>query len=97
MLSAMTVWRVLFKHKVNPVIKRRKKSDYKRYSREVPGDRVQLGVTKIRNKAYQFKAIDDCTRMKVIKIYSNKKVESTIHFLGKILDTFYFSYTAYSN
>lgn len=36
MLSAMTVWRVLFKHKVNPVIKRRKKSDYKRYSKEVP-------------------------------------------------------------
>lgn len=38
------------KHKVNPVVKRRKKSDYKRYSKEVPGDRVQLDVTKIRNK-----------------------------------------------
>ncbi|MDQ0783427.1 integrase core domain-containing protein [Chryseobacterium sp. W4I1] len=28
--------------------------------------------------------------MKVIRIYSNKKAESTIHFLGEILDTFYF-------
>ncbi|MCL1690176.1 hypothetical protein M2T98_10125 [Elizabethkingia anophelis] len=67
MLFEMTVWRVLFKHNVNPVVKRRKKSDYKRYNKE-----VQLDVTKIRNKAYQFTAIDDCTRMKVIRIYSNE-------------------------
>ncbi|MDV3567978.1 hypothetical protein CMU71_13830 [Elizabethkingia anophelis] len=75
MLYAMTVWRILFKHKVNPIAKKRKKSDYKRYSK-------QLDVTKIRNKAYQFTAIEDCTRMKVMRIYSNKKTESTIHFLG---------------
>ncbi|AKH93777.1 hypothetical protein M876_04250 [Elizabethkingia anophelis FMS-007] len=62
----MTVW-VLYKHKVNSVVKRRKKSDYKRYSKEILGDRAQLDVTKIRNKAYQFTAIDDCTRMKVIR------------------------------
>ncbi|MBB4037433.1 hypothetical protein GGR21_003350, partial [Dysgonomonas hofstadii] len=31
-----------------------------------PGERVQLDVTKLRDKAYQFTAIDDCTRMKVI-------------------------------
>lgn len=89
-LSAMTVWRLLYKHKVNPVVKRCKKSDYKRYSKEIPGDRVQLDVTKIKNKAYQFTAIDDCTRMKVIRVYFNKKAKSTIHFLGEILDTFYF-------
>ncbi|WP_276835256.1 hypothetical protein [Chryseobacterium cucumeris] len=41
-------------------------------------------------KTYQFIAIDDCTRMKVIRIYSNKKAESTIYFLGEILDIFYF-------
>lgn len=90
MLSAMTVWRILFKHKVNPVVKRRKKLQ------KVPGNRVQLDVTKIRNKAYQFTTIDDCIRMKVIRIYTNKKAESTIHFLGEILNTFYFP-TAYSN
>ncbi|WP_409242074.1 DDE-type integrase/transposase/recombinase [Elizabethkingia miricola] len=56
----------------------------------MPGDRVQLDVTKIKNKAYQFTAIDDCTRMKVIRVYFNKKAKSTIHFLGEILDTFYF-------
>ncbi|MCT3923212.1 hypothetical protein HZP94_08305 [Elizabethkingia anophelis] len=60
-LSAMTVWRVLSKYKVNPIVKRRKKSDYKKYSKEVPGGRVQPDVTKIRSKAYQFTAIDDYT------------------------------------
>lgn len=44
----------------------------------------------MRDKAYQFTAIDDCTRMKVIRIYPNKKAESTIHFLGEILETLEF-------
>lgn len=89
-LSAMTVWRVLKKHNVKPVLKRRKKSDYKLYNKEIPGDRVQLDVTKLRAGAYQFTAIDDCTRMKVIRIYPNKKAENTIHFLGEIIDAFPF-------
>ncbi|MCD8176559.1 MAG: IS481 family transposase [Tannerellaceae bacterium] len=89
-LSTMTVWRVLSRHQVAPVVKRRKKADYIRYNKELPGERVQLDVTKLRNQAYQFTAIDDCTRMKVIRIYPNKKAENTIHFLGEILDTFPF-------
>ena len=79
-LSAMTVWRVLKKHQVKAVVKRRKKSDYIRYSKEIPGERVQLDVMKVRNGAYQFTAIDDCTRLRTIRIYPNKKAESTIHF-----------------
>ncbi|AQX02206.1 hypothetical protein [Elizabethkingia anophelis] len=89
-LSPVTVWRVLSKYKINPIVKRRRKSDYKRYNKEVLEDRVQLDVTKIRNNTYQFTAINDCTRMKVIRVYSNKKAESTIHFLGEVLETFYF-------
>lgn len=71
-------------------MKRHKKSDYIRYSKEVPGERVQLDVMKIRNGAYQFTAIDDCTRLRTIRVYPNKKTESTIHFLGEILNTFSF-------
>ncbi len=84
-LSPMTVWRVLKAHKVKPVVKHRKKSDYILYNKEVPGDRIQMDVTKIRSKAYQFTAIDDCTRLKVIRIYPNKKVKSTIDFLGEVI------------
>ena len=68
------------KHQVKAVVKRRKKSDYIRYSKEIPGERVQLDVMKVRNGAYQFTAIDDCTRLRTIRIYPNKKAESTIHF-----------------
>lgn len=86
----MTVWRVLKKHQVKAVVKQRKKSDYIRYSKEIPGERVQLDVMKVRNGAYQFTAIDDCTRLRTIRVYPNKKAESTIHFLGEILNTFPF-------
>lgn len=37
-----------------------------------------------------FTAIDDSTRLKNIRIYPNKKAESTIHCLGEILNTFPF-------
>ena len=36
-LSAMTVWRMLKKHQAKAIVKRRKKSDYIRYSKEFPG------------------------------------------------------------
>ena len=65
---------------MKPVVKRRKKSDYKLYNKETPGDRLQLDTTKLRAGAYQFTAIDDCTRMKVIRVYPNRKTENTIHF-----------------
>lgn len=42
----MTVWRVLFRNNVKPIVKRRKKSDYKRYNKDIPGERIQLNVTK---------------------------------------------------
>jgi IS30 family transposase len=51
-ISSMTVWRVLSKHDVKPVLQRRKKSDYKRYNKSIPGERVQMDVTKLRSKAY---------------------------------------------
>lgn len=89
-LSSMTIWRVLRKHQVKPVVKQRKKSDYKRYNREIPGDRLQMDVTKLAPKAYQFTAIDDCTRMKYIHVYPNKKADSTVDFLGRVLDYFPF-------
>lgn len=49
-----------------------------------------MDVTKIGAKCYQFTAIDDCTRMRAMKLYPNKKAESTVDFLGYMLDTFQF-------
>jgi transposase InsO family protein len=89
-ISTATIWRVLKKHEVPNLKKYRKQNEYIRYSRPIPGDRVQLDVTKVGPKCYQFTAIDDCTRMRALKLYPNKKAESTVDFLGYVLDTFQF-------
>lgn len=85
-ISAMPVWRVLNRHEVPPIKKHRKKSDYQRYSRPVPGDRVQMDVRKLRAGAYQFTAIDDCTRLKVIRVYPRKTAKNSVAFLLEVLD-----------
>lgn len=86
----MTIYRYLKKHEVKPIKKIRSKKSFIRYNRPVPGDRVQIDVTKIAPKAYQFTAIDDCTRLRVLRIYPNKTAKSSIHFLGEMLDNFPF-------
>ena len=57
-----------------------------------PGDSVQIHVSKIGIKCYQFTAIDDCPRLRTLRIYPNKK--STIHcrFLGHTPASFSISY-----
>lgn len=72
-----------------PRIKKyRKHNDITRYNR--PADRVQIDVTKIGPKCYQFTAIDDCTRLRVLRLYPNKKAISAVEFLGHVLDTLEF-------
>ena len=89
-ISSPTVWRVLKDNNIPNIKKYRKHSDIIRYNRPIPGDRVQIDVAKIGPKCYQFTAIDDCTRLRVLRLYPNKKAESTVDFLGHILDTFQF-------
>jgi len=89
-LSATTVWNVLKKNDVKNLQKHRKKKDFKRYSRPIPGERVQMDTFKIRSGAYQFTAIDDCTRLKLIRVYPRKTANNTVHFLGEVLDDFQF-------
>ena len=89
-ISVTTIWRILKKNNAPNIRKYRKHTDYTRYNRPIPGDRVQIDVTKIGPKCYQFTAIDDCTRMRALKLYSNKKAESAVDFLGYLLDVFQF-------
>lgn len=89
-ISSPTVWRVLKANNLPNIKKYRKHGEVTRYSRAIPGDRVQIDVTKVGPKCYQFTAIDDCTRFRALRLYPNKKTESTIDFLGHVLDTFQF-------
>lgn len=89
-LSAPTIWRVLQKENIPNIKRYHRHSDVKRYNRPVPGDRVQIDVAKIGPKCYQYTAIDDCTRLRAIKLYPNKKAESSVDLLGYLLDVFQF-------
>ena len=89
-ISAPTIWRILKELQVKPLKRYRGKQVIKRYSRPIPGERVQMDVTKIRPHCYQFTAIDDCTRLRVLRLYPNKKAENTVHFLSEVLSSFQF-------
>lgn len=54
---------------------RRRQARWKRYEKPEPGLRVQVDVKSIaplpgtRKKHYRFTAIDDCTRIRVLRVY----------------------------
>jgi len=61
-----TLHRVLVQHGEQRLRPRLVRKGTKRYSRPVPGDRVQMDVCKIARALYQYTAIDDCSRWKVM-------------------------------
>ena len=76
-ISPSGVWRILKRLDMNrlPASQRykRHKDRWKRYEKPLPGHRVQVDVKFIepiggaRKKHYQFTAIDDCTRIRVLR------------------------------
>lgn len=90
LLSSATVWRFLKKAKVNPLKRYRSPRKPKRYSRAIPGERIQMDVTKVRPKYYQFTAIDDCTRLRVLRLYTSKTAANAVHFFNEVLNAFPF-------
>ena len=58
----------------------------RRYSRSVPGDRVQMDVCKIRPGVYQYTAIDDCSRYKMLGVYSRATAANTLAFLARLIE-----------
>jgi transposase InsO family protein len=81
-LALETIHKVLVRHganRLNPPRLRRK--GRKRYSRPIPGDRVQVDVCKITGGLYQYTAIDDCTRWQAAGLYPRKTAGNTIAFL----------------
>ena len=86
-LSLDTLHRILVRHGEQhlkrPKLTRKGK---KRYSRPVPGDRVQLDVCKIVPAVYQYTAIDDCSRCRVLAVYPRRTAANTLDFLDRVLE-----------
>lgn len=57
-----------------------------RYSRPVPGDRVQMDKCKIDPGIYQYTTIDDCSRYKVLRLYSRRTANNTMDFFDSVIE-----------
>jgi len=90
-LSTATIWKVLHNHDAPPLRRPRVPAEPKRYSRPIPGDRVQIDTMKVAPGVYQFTAVDDCTRVRVLGLYSRRTAKNAVHFLEeRMLEEFGF-------
>jgi transposase InsO family protein len=86
-LALDTIHKVLVRHGENRLKRPRlRRKGTKRYSRPVPGDRVQMDTCKIRPGLYQYTAIDDCTRFQVLGLYPRRTAANTLDFLKHVLE-----------
>jgi transposase InsO family protein len=95
-ISPSGIWRILKRLDMSrlPASQRYRRhvDRWKRYEKPLPGHRVQIDVKFIaplqgsRKKHYQFTAIDDCTRIRVLRIYDRLNQQSAIRFLDYVLE-----------
>jgi transposase InsO family protein len=85
-LSLATIHKVLKKFDVKPLTRIRHKSNFKRYQRPIPGERVQIDTCKVAPGLYQYTAVDDCTRYRVLGIYRRRTASNTLLFLEKLIE-----------
>jgi transposase InsO family protein/transposase-like protein len=98
-VSRSGVWRILKRLDMNrlPSPQRYKRTEHrwKRYEKQLPGHRIQVDVKFIEaltskgqgraKRYYQFTAIDDCTRIRVLRIFERNTQKSAIQFLDYVL------------
>lgn len=89
-LSLATIHKVLTTQQAQPIKKLRRKKKFKRYSRPIPGDRIQMDTCKIAPGIYQYTAVDDCSRWRVLEIYKRRTANNTLCFLDLIMEQFPF-------
>ncbi len=85
-LSLATIHKILKKNNVKPIKKFRRKKDFIRYQRPIPGDRVQMDTCKLAPGIYQYTSIDDCTRCRVLRIYRRRTAANTLDFLDCLIE-----------
>jgi transposase InsO family protein len=94
-VSTSGVWRILKRLGLNrlPSSQRYKRHSerWKRYEKPEPGHRVQIDVKFIaplkgsRKRYYQFTAIDDCTRVRVLRVYDRCNNKTAIQFFDYVM------------
>ena len=88
-LSRTIIQRALDRAQVAKLKRVRRPEKPKRYARPVPGDRVQLDTMKIANGFYQYTAVDDCSRFRVLGLYPRRSAKYTLAFLDRVICVFH--------
>ena len=93
-IATSSVHRILGKHGLNRLPASQKhrphRTRWTRYEKPQPGHRLQLDVKFLeripgtRKRLYQFTAIDDCTRIRVLKVYDACNQRSAIQFIDEV-------------
>ena len=82
----LTVCRRCGDNHVPPLVRPARQKTRHRYARLFPGERVQLDTCKIAPGCYQYTAVDDCTRYRVLGIFHRRTAASTVAFLERLLE-----------
>jgi transposase InsO family protein len=89
-LSLATIHKVLILLKVKAIKKLKRKKQFIRYNRPIPGDRIQMDTCKIAPGIYQYTAVDDCSRWRVLEIYTRCTAANTLNFIDVLIEQFPF-------
>ena len=94
-LATSSVHRILCRHALHrlPANQKRRSpaTPWKRYEKPQPGHRLQLDVKFLeripgtQRRLYQFTAIDDCTRLRVLKVYDACNQRTAIQFINEVV------------
>jgi transposase InsO family protein len=94
-LAIATVHRILQRHGLSrlPSSQKYQRQNHKwqRYEKQQPGHRVQVDVKFLERipgsskRLYQFTAIDDCTRIRILKLYDACSQKTAIQFIDEVI------------
>jgi transposase InsO family protein len=94
-IARSSVHRILSRHGMNRLPANQKhrphSQRWQRYEKPQPGHRLQMDVKFLeripgtRKRLYQFTAIDDCTRIRVLKVYDACNQHTAIRFADEVL------------
>ena len=97
-VSARTIWRLYKEYGLNKLKYKKNWQRYPQsYSKPIPGDRLQIDVKfidrlgKDQKRYYQFTAIDDCTRYRVLRIYDHNTVSNASDFINQVKEALPFA------
>jgi transposase InsO family protein len=94
-IAGSSVHRILLRHGMGRLPAnqkhRRHEKRWKRYEKQQPGHRLQVDVKFLeripgsKKRLYQYTAIDDCTRIRVLKVYDANNQETAVRFIDEVI------------